>query len=86
MTAQLDALAAAAAPLQAWHGQAAWIPVFDRAEEMAMPRQGQDMSRGHDSRLSQGLITCNFMIATSRARVRPKYESASDRDRSTDPV
>ncbi|HEX3521540.1 MAG TPA: hypothetical protein VHT52_05575 [Stellaceae bacterium] len=32
MTARLDALAAAAAPLQAWHGQAAWIPVFDRAE------------------------------------------------------
>jgi len=32
MTARLDALAAAAAPLQAWHGQATWIPVFDRAE------------------------------------------------------
>lgn len=33
MTARLDALAAAAAPLQAWHSQAAWIPVFDRAED-----------------------------------------------------
>jgi hypothetical protein len=32
MTARLDALATAAAPLQAWHGQATWIPVFDRAE------------------------------------------------------
>jgi hypothetical protein len=29
---------------------------------MAMPRQGQDMSRGHDSRLSRTLINCNFMM------------------------
>ena len=27
-----------------------------------MPRQGQDMSRGHDSRLSRTLINCNFMM------------------------
>lgn len=33
MTARVDALAAATAPLQAWHAQAAWIPVFDRAED-----------------------------------------------------
>lgn len=33
MTTRLDALAAEAAPLQAWHAQATWIPVFDRAED-----------------------------------------------------
>jgi hypothetical protein len=30
--ARLDALASEYAPLQAWHAQATWIPVFDRAE------------------------------------------------------
>ncbi len=32
LKAQLDALASEHAPLQAWHAQATWIPVFDRAE------------------------------------------------------
>ncbi|MFL5267834.1 MAG: hypothetical protein ACJ8AH_14760 [Stellaceae bacterium] len=32
LKARLDALAFEHAPLQAWHAQATWIPVFDRAE------------------------------------------------------
>jgi len=32
MKARLDALAAACPPLQAWHGAATWIPVFDLAD------------------------------------------------------
>ena len=32
MQARLEALASEYAPLQAWHAQATWIPVFDRAE------------------------------------------------------
>jgi hypothetical protein len=32
MTARIDAFAAACAPLQAWHGQATWIPRFDQAD------------------------------------------------------
>jgi hypothetical protein len=32
LKARLDALASEYAPLQAWHAQATWIPVFDRAE------------------------------------------------------
>jgi hypothetical protein len=31
LKARLDALAGAHAPLQPWHAQATWIPVFDRA-------------------------------------------------------
>jgi hypothetical protein len=31
MMQDLDALAAAHRPLQAWHGEAAWLPVFDTA-------------------------------------------------------
>jgi hypothetical protein len=33
MKARLDALASDHAPLQAWHAEATWIPVFDRAED-----------------------------------------------------
>jgi hypothetical protein len=33
MIARLDAFAPAHAPLQAWHGQATWIPKFDRADD-----------------------------------------------------
>jgi len=32
MKARLDALAAMCRPLQAWHGAATWIPVFDPAD------------------------------------------------------
>ncbi len=32
MKQNLDQLAAANRPLQAWHGEAAWLPVFDRAD------------------------------------------------------
>jgi hypothetical protein len=32
MKLRLDRLAVECRPLQAWHGQATWIPVFDRAE------------------------------------------------------
>jgi hypothetical protein len=32
MKGRIDALAAECSPLQAWHGQSAWIPVFDQAE------------------------------------------------------
>ncbi|MGC2412416.1 MAG: hypothetical protein WA459_06945 [Stellaceae bacterium] len=47
MIARLDGLAAAAAPLQAWHGQAAWIPVFDRAE-------------GYESTIYEEMSALNF--------------------------
>jgi hypothetical protein len=33
MKQDLDTLAATRTPLQAWHGDAAWIPVFDRASD-----------------------------------------------------
>jgi hypothetical protein len=33
MKLRLDRLAAGSSPLQAWHGQATWIPVFDRADD-----------------------------------------------------
>jgi hypothetical protein len=32
MKRSLDAFAAESSPLQAWHGQSAWIPVFDQAD------------------------------------------------------
>jgi hypothetical protein len=32
MKQNLDELAVAHCPLQAWHGEAAWLPVFDRAD------------------------------------------------------
>jgi hypothetical protein len=43
MKARLDAFAAAQAPLQAWHGQATWIPAFDRADSYE-PTVYEDMS------------------------------------------
>ncbi len=33
MERQIDAFAAEHAPLQAWHGQSTWIPLFDQADE-----------------------------------------------------
>ena len=37
MKARLDALAAMCRPLQAWHGAATWIPVFDLADGWEEP-------------------------------------------------
>jgi hypothetical protein len=47
MKSRLDRLAAGCAPLQAWHGQAAWIPVFDRAD-------------GYESTIYEEMSALNF--------------------------
>jgi hypothetical protein len=47
MKANLDAFAAEGSPLQAWHGQSTWIPVFDHAD-------------GYESTVYEDMSVLNF--------------------------